>query len=223
MARVGIIAIHADGVPAQLLDQLQVPAAPVGPHGASDVSHEVIAIQWRSGLLDGSRSIRDTFHRLVGRVQDLRGGKGLVSHRTGLWAGHGVHLVHEGLELAEAGGSCMKTSILLWICIDVIVHRPIHSFPTQVVHRWPATNVAAGRLTCAFLGHTCAVDGLVASDAEALVGHALGQSTAGIAAEELALPTSVVFSRIVWYWSALVCLLVIVVLLSANASEVMAF
>mmetsp|Transcript_79046 Transcript_79046/g.189893 ORF Transcript_79046/g.189893 Transcript_79046/m.189893 type:complete len:356 (+) Transcript_79046:548-1615(+) len=143
VARVCIVAIHSDGVSSQLLDQLQVAAAPVSPHRSSDVCHVIVAVDGGPRLLHGRGPIRHTFHRLIRGIEHFGRVEVLVVHRTWFGTRDLVDLVYKLLKLLETGSSCMKTSILLRIGVNVVMHRPVNGFPAKVIHLGRATNIAS--------------------------------------------------------------------------------
>mmetsp|Transcript_44926 Transcript_44926/g.105022 ORF Transcript_44926/g.105022 Transcript_44926/m.105022 type:complete len:459 (-) Transcript_44926:298-1674(-) len=223
VARVCIVSIHSDGVSSQLLDQLQVAAAPIGPHRSSDVCHVIVTVDGGPRLLHGRWPIRHTLHRLIRRIEHFGRLEVLVVHRTWFGTGDLVDLVYKLLKLLKAGCSCMKTSVLLGIGVNVVMHRPVHGFPAKVIHLGRATNIAARQLAEAFLCLAYSVLGRVSRNAQAFASHALRQSTTGRTTEEMASATGVMTLDVVGDWRAFVCFLVVVIVLPADASKVMAF
>mmetsp|Transcript_25257 Transcript_25257/g.55078 ORF Transcript_25257/g.55078 Transcript_25257/m.55078 type:complete len:229 (-) Transcript_25257:329-1015(-) len=223
MAGVGIVAIHSNGVATHVFDQLQIPPAPVRPHGPRDVRHEVVVHQWRARFLHRSRAVGNTFDCVIAGIQEPRRGKGLVDHSAGLRTGHWVDLVDEGLKLIEAAHSRVKTRIFFGISIDAVIHRPVHGFPTEIVDAGRAAGDAGlGGLTHPLFEHTLSFRRSVASQTEAFVGHAAGQTTRGVAVGPATLTSGVQVAHIFGLRRAFGGFLVVVVALLTDASPMMA-
>ncbi len=54
------VAIHSNGVASHIFEQLQISAAPIGPHGTRDIRHKIIIHQRRPRLFHRRRPVGDT-------------------------------------------------------------------------------------------------------------------------------------------------------------------
>mmetsp|Transcript_47294 Transcript_47294/g.112387 ORF Transcript_47294/g.112387 Transcript_47294/m.112387 type:complete len:202 (+) Transcript_47294:1400-2005(+) len=117
----------------------------------------------------------------------------------------------------------METWVLLRLGIDAVIHRPVHSFPAQVVDAGRTTGDAIlWVLAHAILGLTLPIHRMVPGQADALPRHAAGEPAARVAGRDAAGAPGVQVLDVGGLGGALLRFAVVVVGIAADAPPVMA-